>query len=153
MSDDTDDLTRSRQFLTDTEHLRTLSILHYVFGGLQFFGALFGLIYVVLGGFAAAGSLPIDSPNDRAALQFFGTIFLVIGLLVILLNLAIGTALVYAGRCLSQHRAYTYCFIIALLECLGFPLGTLLGVFTIIVLQRETVKERFAANSARYELG
>jgi hypothetical protein len=33
-------------------------------------------------------------------------------------------------------------------ECLFMPFGTVLGVFTIIVLMRESVKQVFAANKS-----
>ena len=36
-----------------------------------------------------------------------------------------------------------YCLVMAGVESLFFPLGTVLGVFTIIVLFRKSVKEMF----------
>ncbi len=41
-----------------------------------------------------------------------------------------------------------FCLIVAGIECLLMPYGTVLGVFTIMVLMRESVKERFGANPA-----
>jgi hypothetical protein len=49
-----------------------------------------------------------------------------------------------AGRSLATHRHYWFAFAIACLECLFIPFGTILGVFTIIVLSREPVKALFA---------
>jgi hypothetical protein len=37
----------------------------------------------------------------------------------------------------------------ACIECLFLPFGTILGVFTIIVLSRESVKELFGAPVGR----
>lgn len=53
--------------------------------------------------------------------------------------------LLFAGRFLSQRRHWLFCLIVAGLSCLNMPLGTVLGVFTIIVLNRESVKSLFAA--------
>ena len=39
-----------------------------------------------------------------------------------------------------------YCLVMAGIECLFMPFGTVLGVFTIIVLMRESVKEMFKVN-------
>ena len=49
-----------------------------------------------------------------------------------------------AGRYLSQQRHYTFCLVMAAVACMFMPFGTVLGVFTIIVLVRESVKELFA---------
>ena len=46
---------------------------------------------------------------------------------------------------LSQRRHYLYCMIIAALACTHTPLGTVLGIFTIFVLMRPSVKELFQA--------
>ncbi len=52
-----------------------------------------------------------------------------------------------AGRKLARRRSWTFCLVVASIECLFMPYGTVLGVFTIIVLLRPTVKELFAVNS------
>lgn len=39
-----------------------------------------------------------------------------------------------------------YCLVMAGIECMFMPFGTVLGVFTIIVLMRESVQKLFAAN-------
>ena len=50
-----------------------------------------------------------------------------------------------AGRCLSRRRCYSFALVMACVECLFIPFGTILGVFTISVLLRESVKALFAA--------
>ena len=54
--DDRFDMRRG-QFSRDDEHLRILSILYYVFGGLRAFGGLFPLIYVALGVAFVSGAM------------------------------------------------------------------------------------------------
>ena len=49
----------------------------------------------------------------------------------------------FTGYSLSMRKNYVFCFVIACLTCLKMPLGTILGVFTILVLNRPTVKEMF----------
>ena len=51
--------------------------------------------------------------------------------------------MICAGRFLAQRAYYTFCFVVAALECVFVPFGTVLGVFTIVVLQRPAVKEMF----------
>jgi hypothetical protein len=48
-----------------------------------------------------------------------------------------------AGRCLSRHKGYSFALVIACIECLFVPFGTILGVFTIVALSRESAKALF----------
>jgi len=49
----------------------------------------------------------------------------------------------FAGRCLSRRKNHLLCLIVAGVSCLFVPMGTVLGVFSIIVLMRPSVKELF----------
>lgn len=49
-------------------------------------------------------------------------------------------------RFLSRRRHHVFCLVIAGIECLVMPFGTVLGVFTIIVLTKESVREMFLAD-------
>jgi hypothetical protein len=52
-----------------------------------------------------------------------------------------------AGRSLARRKRYLFCLIVAGTMCVMCnPLGTVLGVFTIVVLLRPSVKELFGAN-------
>ncbi len=42
-----------------------------------------------------------------------------------------------------HHRRRLFCLVVAGVECAFMPFGTVLGVFTIAVLMRESVKELF----------
>jgi hypothetical protein len=52
---------------------------------------------------------------------------------------------------MAHRKHYTFCLVMAGVECLFMPFGTVLGVFTILVLNRQTVKELFTPvlNSGR----
>jgi hypothetical protein len=47
---------------------------------------------------------------------------------------------------LKRHTNYTYCLVVAAIECMFTPFGTVLGVLTIIVLVRPTVKALFGVS-------
>ncbi|PYI82572.1 MAG: hypothetical protein DMF09_14100 [Verrucomicrobia bacterium] len=53
--------------------------------------------------------------------------------------------LTFAGRSLSRRKHYWFAFVVACIECIFIPFGTILGVFTIIVLSRESVKTLFSS--------
>jgi len=48
------------------------------------------------------------------------------------------------GRFLAKRKHYLFCLVMAGIESIFMPFGTVLAVFTIIVLMRDSVKELFA---------
>ena len=130
----------------DKEHLRLLAIFHYVVAGLAALFSFFPLLYTTVGAifiFAARHGTP--KPGEELPPEFLGWIFVVLGLLLFLLGVAMAICILIAGRCLSRRKHYTFALVMACIECLLIPFGTILGVFTIIALSRESVKELFAA--------
>lgn len=136
----------------DLDHLRLLSIFHLVVAALTALFALFPIIHVALGiamvngamdgGQAAGNGPPVGPP------PFFGWIFVVVGGLAILFGQAMAICMALAGRKLGRHTGYYFCMVVAGIECMMMPLGTLLGVFTIIVLVRPSVRQLFGVNQA-----
>ena len=55
----------------------------------------------------------------------------------------------FTARGLARQRHRTFCMVAAGLACLSVPLGTVLGVFTLVVLSRPAVAAMFAQNQAR----
>ena len=50
----------------------------------------------------------------------------------------------WSGHCIQQRRHRLFSIAIGALNCLSIPFGTLLGVFTIMVLERASVRELYA---------
>jgi hypothetical protein len=75
---------------------------------------------------------------------FLGYMFMGIGGGAVALGWLLGGLTIYAGLCIARRRAPVFCQVIAGLNCLHMPLGTALGVFTLIVLNRPSVKALFA---------
>jgi hypothetical protein len=78
-----------------------------------------------------------------------GWIHTVLATVFILLGWSIAVCIVLAGRYLSRRKHYLFCLIMARSECLFFPFGTVLGVFTIMILVRESVKTLFRPEVGR----
>jgi len=51
--------------------------------------------------------------------------------------------LAVVGVQIRKRRWWTFCYLTGWGECLMFPFGTILGIFTIIVLGRPSVKKLF----------
>jgi hypothetical protein len=132
----------------DSEHLRLLAIFHYVVAGLAALFSFFPLLYSVVGGFLLyAAHHPMPS-NQEPPPAFLGWFFIVLGALFFLAGITMAICILIAGRCLSGRTCYSFALVTACIECLFIPFGTILGVFTIIALSRESVKALFATAPA-----
>lgn len=126
----------------DQEHLNLLKLSYYILAGTTGFVSLIAVLYIGLGALFASGVLP-STPNDAGNTRIMGLIFLSIGLVVLIIGLAITFLTYWAGRCLRDRRHRTFCVVIACLSCLHVPFGTAIGVCTIIVLGRPSVRALF----------
>lgn len=124
----------------DLEHLRWLSIGFYVNAGISLVFALFPFIHLFIGIAAVTGKLD-DGKNSPP--PFFGWFFIGIASFFILMGFAMAVCNFLAGKFLKQQTKYTFCFVLAAVNCMFAPFGTILGIFTIIVLARESVKALF----------
>jgi len=128
----------------DAEHIRLLVLFHYLLAGLTALAACLPVFHLLIGialvggGFPAGGGTAVPPEMETMGWFFIGA-----GAVTILVGWACAVAVFLAGRFLSQRRHWTFVFVVACLLCLSVPLGTALGVCTILVLQRPTVKGLF----------
>ena len=126
----------------DVEHLRWLTISHYVCSGLAALFACIPIIHLVLG-LVMVLAPQVFGPGRNQPPAFLGIVFVVLGLGLIVAGWTFAALLAWARRCLARRTHYTFCFVMACVACLFQPFGVVLGVFTIIVLVRPSVKELF----------
>ncbi|MFI5378900.1 MAG: hypothetical protein ACHRHE_06370 [Tepidisphaerales bacterium] len=129
----------------DIEHLNILGICHYIWGGLIMLFGCFGLFYVVMGILFINGKMPGPAtPNVNGPPPEMGWIFVMIGIGFMVFFWTLGILSLCAGYCLRARRRQTFCMVVAAFNCLSIPLGTILGVFTFVVLARPTMTGLFA---------
>lgn len=126
----------------DRQHLKVLSITHYVLAGLTGLFACFPVIHLTLGISLLSGEFG-DGPPDA-----FGWLFIIVAAVAILIGWAFAVALFLAGRFLVRRQHRLFCLVVAGVSCLFTPLGTVLGIFTILVLMRPSVVALFAETEA-----
>jgi hypothetical protein len=132
----------------DTEYLRLLAIFHYIVAGLGALFLLFPLLYTTIGAifvFVARHGTP--KPGEELPPEFVGWIFFGLGSFLFLIGIAMTICILIAGRCLSRRNGYSFALVMACVECLFVPFGTILGVFTIVVLSRESVRALFSGTT------
>ena len=133
------------QRVVDREHLRLLAIFHFIVAGLAVAGIGFLFLHYSL--MSAVFNNPQmwqGKPNQAPPLpqEFFAVFkwFYVIGGIFLVLA-AVGNVL--SGLFLQARKHRVFSIVIAALDCLQIPFGTVLGVFTIVVLVRESVAELY----------
>jgi len=136
----------ARQFAGETvgrdeEHLRLLSIFHYIVGGILGLTACIPIIHFVLGLFFVIGGAASNGNGGPPAA--LGLIFMGVASVLILIGWTVAGSAILAGRFIKQRRRHTFCVAVACVLCLFMPLGAILGIFSLIVLNRVTVKSLF----------
>ncbi|MGZ4972427.1 MAG: hypothetical protein ACXWDN_06675 [Limisphaerales bacterium] len=129
----------------DADHLKLLSIFHFVGAGLAFVGILFLLAhYAIFHTFLNNPKIWANQKQSPPPAEFFA-IFKWFYLIFAVWFMGSGVLNVISGLCLRAKKHRTFSFIVAGINCLHVPLGTVLGVFTIIVLIRDSVRELYEA--------
>jgi hypothetical protein len=131
----------------DEDHLRLLSIFHYVVGGLAAFFALFPVFHMLFGLFLVLAPDKFGNKGD-APPAFVGWFLMAFAACFMIAGWTFATLVIMTGRFLARRKYYTFCIVMAAIECLFMPFGTVLAVFTLVVLLRESVKRMFEANRA-----
>jgi len=124
----------------DEQHLDQLVIGHYVVGGLACLFGCLPLIHLAVGLFLLRTA---TGPGGDMPPAMFGWIFVAAGALAFILAQSLGLALIVSGRLMRRRVKHTFSFIVACVACMFMPFGTILGVFSIIVLSRASVKSLY----------
>jgi hypothetical protein len=134
-------MTDNRQ---DTEHLRLLTIFHYIVGVITALFSLLPGIHLGIGLWMLLSPEAIQhGGNGSPPPEFVGWVFVVLGGAFILIGELLAILIIYSGRLIARRERYLFSFVIAALMCFFVPFGTILGVFTLIVLSRHSVKQLY----------
>ena len=125
----------------DGEHLKLLAIFHFILAALGLFGIAFLVFhFAVMRGIFMNPEMwknEKGGPPPEILFKFlvwgcaFGAVVILAGSVINLLS----------GLFIRQRRHRMFSIIIGGLNCLHVPFGTLLGVFTILILSRESVRK------------
>ncbi|MEM6927588.1 MAG: hypothetical protein AAF602_11705 [Myxococcota bacterium] len=123
---------------SDRTQLTVVSFLWYATGLLYFGGGLVGTLVALLG-----WSLTTSMAPETGLLRD-GTDVMGGGLACLALGTAAWGGLnLYAGYSLSNLRNPTFISLVSVANLVFFPIGTVLGIFTLVVLGRPGMHRRF----------
>jgi hypothetical protein len=137
--------TENVQGVRDEDHLKLLSIFYFISAGLSGFFALFPLVYAVMGVIFLSMPESFRQGAGNPPPAVFGWVLFGFGIGFTLLLLAFAVAKLLAGFAIRKRRHRLFVLIVAGFSCLSIPYGTLLGVFTFIVLGRPSVSALFVS--------
>jgi nitrogen fixation/metabolism regulation signal transduction histidine kinase len=134
----------------DLQHLNLLGIFHYIWGALSLIGGLLiGGYFLVIGIVLLSNPPSSSSSEDSGTASVVGGIMIGVGVVLFLIVVVYGILTLLAGGKYRKHQGgYWFCFILAIITLAigGIP-GIVLGIFSLIVLSRESVKTLFKGQS------
>ncbi|MDJ0574537.1 MAG: hypothetical protein QNJ65_05160 [Xenococcaceae cyanobacterium MO_234.B1] len=135
----------------DRNYLKILSVFYYIIGGFfAFLALIFGYFFIrKILIIISPESFPIESAKISAIPDYKSYMYIstIISGIYFILGESFAIAIIMSGRFLKVHKKYWFSFIIACILCLIMPVGTLLGILTIIVLSRESVKQLYFSSN------
>lgn len=124
----------------DIQHLRYLRIGHLINAGVLFLIALFPVIHLVVGIAMIAGMFEGEKDPPPAFLGYF---FVGIALIIMAMFATLGVLNLITARNLGEHRNWIFCVVMAAVNIMFSPVGLIIGIFSLVVLLRESVKQLF----------
>jgi hypothetical protein len=135
----------------DRQYLNLLTIFNFVLAGLTFLIGLCPLFGIGIGIFMVSGGIPMPPqptvpgsvPPPAPPMEMLGWMMVAEYSVFAVILYGSGILAAMVGWSLTRRKHWMFCVVGSGILCLFMPLGTVLGVFTIIVLVRESVKYVF----------
>jgi hypothetical protein len=130
----------------DEEHLDVLAIFYYVIAGLNALGFCLTGIYGVVGIVMAVAGATQATGGERDGLMLIGGGITVFAFAMAIFIGVLSWLIYLAGRKLNKRQGRTYIMVIAAFMLLSVPFGTILGIFTLVILSRPSVVALFESH-------
>jgi len=125
-------------------NLDLLGTFHYVLAGITALFASIWIFYIVIGVVALTGTLPVtNSSGETTDPRLFGWMFIVIGAMIMIPGWCLAVLMFLSGRKMRQRKHRMFSVVVAGIECAFIPLGTVLGVFTLMTLTKPPAKKAY----------
>lgn len=131
---------------SNIDNLNLLSIFYFVFGGMSVLGSLIMFLYTLIFG-VLRNKVGVHSYEADTVFTILTSVFGIIGIII----LVVGVMQIICGLKLRKQTNRMFSIVIAAFTLLSFPLGTALGVLTLIVLSKNSVKDLYLKKEAEIE--
>ena len=139
----------------DKRHIGLLSVFHFIVGGGRL---LISMIYLLLilrlemNKFDALAVQPGSEQVPSASMTQDPQNFLwLIGVVILFVFLTFFWSLltIYVGWRMRKYKSRPLTLMNAVINCLFFPIGTVLGIFTLTILFRDSVKSLYSRETVQ----
>lgn len=139
-----DDLHLLSMLADDEKQVTVLATIHYAYAVLLAIGALLWLMLFVAGIRTEFGPAPVtpsiyESPQQMST----GLILTLAGAMGLLSSALLVAVTIRAARGLETRTSRGFCIVVAAINSLTVPFGTVLGIATIVTLMRPGVVQLF----------
>jgi hypothetical protein len=127
----------------DAEHLNLLAVFHFVVAGLAVLGVGFLVVHFTIMQTVFSnpelfhgqktGPMPAEIFAAFRWIYALGAVFFI----------GFGILNIVSGLSIRARKRRTFSLVVAGANCLQFPIGTALGIFTIIALMRDSVVQAY----------
>lgn len=136
----------------DADHLNLLSIFHFVVAGLACLGILFLMGHFAMMHFFLTNQALWQDQKPPPPPAFFKIFSVLIWFYLAMGSWLLASAIlnVLSGIFLRARKYRTFSFVVSGINCVQVPFGTVLGIFTIVVLARDSIRELYEADARRH---
>lgn len=129
--------------------LSLLSILHYIHGAFICVSGLVALLFIGLGIFLSSDFVADQSNGDEAA-GWIGVLFQTFGWVFLIIVEAWGLLNILSGYWIARRKNRATSQVIAAFNCLNFPFGMALGIYTLVSLSDDQVRQEYGGDHHRF---
>ena len=134
-----------RQRIIDEEHLKLLSVFHYISGAITLFVSFIFLLQFFVFSFifdeVMTGLLDIALVGNYDFDPEIFSMLIYLWIILFFVFIGFGLAQIFSGNFLRKKKYRIFSFIVAIISILYFTYGTIMGVMTIVVISRSSVME------------
>ncbi len=135
-------ITNATELKKDTDHLRLLAVFHFIFAGLSVLGLGFMVFHYSI--MQVIFSRPeIQNAQGGPPPEMIKKILLIFYSVMAVVLIIGGILNLLSALFLKSRKNRFYSLIIGGLNCVQVPIGTALGIFTIMVLTRDSVRRMY----------
>jgi hypothetical protein len=127
--------------IIEAEHLRLLSLVFKIFGGIHLVISFLPIFHLILG--LMISFFPSPDNADDPFFRGVGVMFSLFAGLFIFIGVTISVLQFKVGQFLEQRTNHLFCLMISAISMLSVPYGTVLGLFTFLTLSKPSVKATF----------
>lgn len=140
-----------KQQIIDEEQLRLLSFFHYVSGAVTIaFSSMF-IFHLIFFGYMISNPELFnndDAENAKDAMQVMQIFVAVFGAFVIL-GITYGICEIVSGVFIKRRKYRLFSMIVAIPRIIFIPYGTILSIFTLMLLERDSIKSLYVNQGVR----